>query len=71
MQSQPWRDDSLFGDDPADVRLPTLSLVNVPHKKIPNLYQRCFEYVEPWQWSAETELVETGYWFFGSRTEQR
>jgi hypothetical protein len=45
-------------------RLPTISLVRVPHPRIAHLYQRCFEYVEPWQWSPVTELVETGVWFF-------
>ena len=48
-----------------DHLLPTISLVHVPHAKILNLYQCCSEYVEPWQWSPEAELVETGRWFFG------
>lgn len=47
-----------------DVLLPTIALLNVPHPTIPNLYQRCFEYVERGQWDWETELVETGRWFF-------
>jgi len=46
--------------------LPTISLIPVPHPKIPNLYQYCYEYVEPWQWSSGAELVETGRWYFGS-----
>ena len=50
----------------ADHRLPTIALIHVPHPTIPNLYQCCYEYVEPWQWSPETELVETGRWFFGT-----
>ncbi len=45
--------------------LPTISLIHVPHAKIPNLFQCCYEYVDPWEWSRETELVETGRWFFG------
>ena len=44
--------------------LPTISLICIPHATIPNLYQYCYEYVEPWQWSPGTELVETGCWFF-------
>jgi hypothetical protein len=47
-----------------DALLPTISLINVSHPTIPNLYQRCFEYVERWQWSWETERVETGQWLF-------
>jgi hypothetical protein len=56
-----------------DHYLPTISLIHVPHPKIPNLYQRCFEYLEPWQWSPVTELVETGQWFFakGSHSSLR
>jgi hypothetical protein len=50
--------------------LPTISLVHIPHGKIRNLYQCCFEYIEPWQWSAEAERVETGRWFFGSETTE-
>jgi hypothetical protein len=46
--------------------LPTLSIVHVPHEKIPNLFQYCCEYVDPSAWSAEAELVETGRWFFTS-----
>ena len=53
------------GDDP----LPTIALVQEPHPTIANLYQHCFEYVEPWSWSVETERVETGKWFF-SRPEE-
>ena len=61
-----------FQDDEADDHyLPTISLIHVPHHKIANLYQRCFEYVEPWQWSPVTELVETGRWFFASKPEER
>jgi hypothetical protein len=53
-----------------DDRLPTIALIHVPHPTIPNLYQCCFEYVEPWQWSPETETVETGRWFFGAGKDQ-
>ena len=60
------------GDDHADDQsLPTISLIHVPHPKIPNLYQRCFEYLEPWQWSPVTELVETGQWFFATAESRR
>jgi hypothetical protein len=45
-----------------DHYLPTVSLAHIPHPTIPNLFQRCFEYSEPWQWSPVTELVETGQW---------
>ena len=44
--------------------LPTIALVYVPHESVPNLYQRCYEYVEPWQWSSEAERIETGDWVF-------
>jgi hypothetical protein len=47
-----------------DHRVGTIALVNLPHPTIPNLYQRCFEYSESWQWSPETERVGTGEWFF-------
>ena len=47
-----------------DVLLPTIALLHVPHPTIPNLYQRCYEYVERGQWDWETELVETGRWFY-------
>jgi len=58
--------DLFRADDTDDHYLPTISLIHVPHHKIPNLYQRCYEYVEPWRWSPVTELVETGQWFFAS-----
>ena len=57
-------------DDSDDHYLPTISIIHLPHHKIPNLYQRCFEYVEPWQWSPVTELVETGQWFFAQSAPQ-
>jgi len=44
-----------------------LSLVT--HHYVTALYQRCFEYVERWQWSWETERVETGHWFFASEPD--
>ena len=59
--------DNPVGQQESDTRLPTISLVRVPHPRIAHLYQRCFEYVEPWQWSPVTELVETGVWFFERR----
>ncbi len=52
-----------------DVLLPTIALLLVPHPTIPNLYQRCYEYVERGQWDWETERVETGCWFFEPETE--
>ena len=72
-----WGDDEnprrqpLREEDSGDHYLPTISLVHVPHPKIPNLYQRCFEYLEPWQWSPVTELVETGQWFFSPTSKSR
>jgi hypothetical protein len=69
------RDDPGVVRDHGDAReldeelLPTISLVHVPHEKIPRLYQCCYEYVEPWQWSSQAELVETGRWFFGPAKE--
>ena len=61
-----------FREDQTDDHfLPTISLIHVPHPKIQNLYQRCFEYVEPWQWSPVTELVETGQWFFATPSNPR
>ncbi len=64
-QSEPSRD--CHKDHLEDELLPTITLIQVPHPQIPDLFQYCFEYVERWQWSAETELVETGRWFFGRR----
>lgn len=59
-----------FRDHPVrEELLPTISLINVPHPRIPNLFQRCFEYVEPWQWSPATERVETGHWFFAPKSD--
>ena len=55
--------------DSMEEHLSTITLVNIPHPQIPNLFQRCYEYVEPWQWSPEVELVETGQWFYGSAQE--
>ena len=52
-----------------DVLLPTISLIHVPHPTIPNLYHRCFEYVERGQWDWETELVETGRWYYKPRPD--
>ena len=62
--SQEGQYDPFLDDDLDEELRPTISLINVPHPRIPNLYQRCYEYVEPWQWSAEAELVQTGHWFF-------
>jgi hypothetical protein len=61
---RPDREPSRREDARDDTQLPTISLVRVPHPRIAYLYQRCFEYVEPWQWAPVTELVETGVWFF-------
>ena len=58
--------DSFLDDRTEEELLPTISLINVPHPTVQDLYQRCFEYVERWQWSGETERVETGEWFFAS-----
>ncbi|MBI3934794.1 MAG: hypothetical protein HY316_08875 [Acidobacteria bacterium] len=63
--------DSFREEEAGDQYLPTISLIHVPHPKIPNLYQRCFEYLEPWQWSPVTELVETGQWFFAASPESQ
>lgn len=56
-------------EDDSDDRLPTISLVRKPHPTIPNLFQHCFEYVEPRSWSVGAERVETGKWFI-SRPEE-
>jgi len=61
-QNDSYRNDA--SDLTEDVLLPTIALINVPHTTIPNLYQRCFEYVERSQWDWETELVVTGRWFY-------
>jgi len=64
--------DSFFAKsvpDSIEEHLSTITLVNIAHPQIPNLFQRCYEYVEPWQWSPEVELVETGQWFYGSAQE--
>ena len=52
-----------------DSLLPTIALVYVPHESIPNFYQRCDEYVEPWPWSSAAERVETGLWVFAPGLE--
>ncbi len=61
-QSDSYRNDA--NDLTEDVLLPTIALINERHPTIPNLYQRCFEYVERGQWDWETELVATGRWFY-------
>ena len=53
-------------EEAGDHYLPTISLIQVLHPKISNLYRRCFEYMQHWQWSPVTELAETGQWFFGN-----
>lgn len=63
--------DSFLDDRTEEELLPTISLIHVPHPSIANLYQRCFEYVERWQWSGEAERVETGDWFFASQADER
>lgn len=35
------------------------------HPTIPGLYQCCFDYIEPWDWSRQTEHVATGRWIRG------
>ena len=61
-QGDSYRNDA--NDLTEDVLLPTIALINVRHATIPNLYQRCFEFVDRAQWDWETELVETGRWFY-------
>ena len=61
-QSDSYRNDA--NDLTEDVLLPTIALINVRHATIPNLYQRCFEFVDRAQWDWETELVGTGRWFY-------
>jgi hypothetical protein len=53
-----------YHDGQYDDRIATIALIDLPHPTIPNLYQHCFEYLETWQWSPETERVGTGQWFF-------
>jgi len=66
------RNPYIFREEEAgDHYLPTISLIHLPHPKIPNLYQRCFEYAEPWDWSPVTELVETGEWFYVDSSASR
>ena len=65
---------SMFRQRPSDEfledeLLPTIALVYVPHESVPNFYQRCYEYVEPWQWSSEAERIETGIWVFAPSIE--
>lgn len=49
-----------------DHYLPTISLTCIAHPKIPNLFQHCFEYLEPWDWSPVIERVKTGQWFYAT-----
>ena len=63
---KPYWDESSRSDSndwTEDALLPTIALIDVPHPTIPNLYERCYEYVERGQWDWETELVGTGRWF--------
>ncbi|MBI4465528.1 MAG: hypothetical protein HY647_12555 [Acidobacteria bacterium] len=69
MLPREWPD-FFFPSDSVEERLPTIALVNLPHPQIPDLYQRCYAYVEPWQWSPEVELVETGQWLVGPESEE-
>ena len=48
--------------DQSDHWLGRIALYYVAHPTIPDLYQCCFDYVEPWDWSRETERVATGRW---------
>ena len=68
-QNQRRESPSRSEDESDDDRLPTISLVQEPHPTIANLFQHCFEYVEPWSWSVEAERVETGKWFFSPPEE--
>ena len=60
-----------LSDNLDEALLPTISILDFPHPQIPNLFQHCFTYAEGWQWSPETELVETGVWFFGEDTPEQ
>ena len=59
----------MLPEEDSDDRLPTISLFRQPHPTIANLFQHCFEYVEPWSWSGEAERVETGKWFIARPEE--
>jgi len=56
--------------DQSDHWLGRIALYYVAHPTIPNLYQCCFDYVEPWDWSRQTERIATGRWIYRT-TEQR
>lgn len=51
-----------FHLDESDHWLGRIALYYEAHPTIPNLYQCCFDYIEPWDWSRQTEHVETGRW---------
>ena len=51
-----------FHMDESDHWLGRIALYYVAHPTIPNLYECCFDYVEPWEWSRETEHISTGRW---------
>lgn len=46
----------------SDHWLGRIALYYVAHPTIPNLYHCCFDYIEPWDWSRETEHLTTGLW---------
>jgi hypothetical protein len=48
----------------SDHWLGRIALYYVAHPTIPNLYQCCFDYVEPWDWSRQTERIATGRWIY-------
>jgi hypothetical protein len=51
-----------FHLDGSDHWLGRIAIYYIAHPTIPNLYHCCFDYVEPWDWSRETEHVPTGRW---------
>ena len=51
-----------FHLDESDHWLGRIALYYEAHPTIPNLYHCCFDYIEPWDWSRETEHATTGRW---------
>ena len=50
--------------DQSDHWLGRIAIYYLAHPTIPNLYQCCFDYAEPWDWSRQTEHITTGRWIF-------
>lgn len=50
----------------SDHWLGRIAIYYAAHPTIPNLYECCFDYIEPWDWSRQTEHVLTGRWIRGS-----